>query len=374
MQDSEHLHENFMKRAISLAGRGLGHVSPNPLVGAVVVKKGRVVGQGYHLYEARDHAEVIALERAGGQAKGATLYVNMEPCAHHGRTPPCVDRIVESGIKKVFVAVRDPYRHGSLRGIPRLRRQQIDVDLGLCSERATRQNEVFLHFAVTTRPFVKLKLALTLDGRIATSSGDSRWITQANARQMVHRIRYDYDAILVGIKTVLQDNPALDVRWSGRGRDRRMGNKITKVILDSRLRTPEQAKLFDSSDRVIIFHSRRAAKKRLVALAKKAELIRVSERDGLLQWDKILDHLGHLKITSVVIEGGARVAASALQAQAVQKINFFYGPKIIGSSGQPGIGDLGIDQLHEAVNLEKTRVLSAHGLRPDFMVEGYLKG
>ena len=358
-----------MRRAISLAGRGLGHVSPNPVVGAVVVKKGRVVGYGYHLYEARDHAEVIALERAGVQAKGATLYVNMEPCAHHGRTPPCVDRIVESGIKKVFVAVRDPYRHGSLRGIPRLRRQQIDVDLGLCSERATRQNEVFLHFAVTTRPFVLLKLALTLDGRIATSSGDSQWITQANARQMVHRIRYHYDAILVGSKTVLQDDPALDVRWNRRGR-----NKITKVILDSRLRTPEQAKLFASSDRVIIFHSRRAAKKRLVALAKKAELIRISERDGLLQWDRILDHLGHLKITSVVIEGGARVAASALQAQAVQKINFFYGPKIIGSSGQPGIGDLGIDQLREAVNLEKTRVFTSHSLRPDFMVEGYLKG
>ena len=206
-----------------------------------------------------------------------------------------------------------------------------------------------------------LKLALTLDGRIATASGDSRWITQTRARRQVHRLRYDYDAILVGIETVLQDNPSLDVRWTRR-------NAITKVILDSRLRTPGQARLFASSDRVIIVHSRRAAKKRVASLAKKAQLIEVAQQDGLLDWKEILDQLGQLSVTSMVIEGGTRVATSAVQANAVQKINFFYGSKIIGGGGRPGIGDLGIDRLKDAGKWEIHRI---RNFPPDFMVEGY---
>jgi diaminohydroxyphosphoribosylaminopyrimidine deaminase/5-amino-6-(5-phosphoribosylamino)uracil reductase len=364
MKDSEPLHERFMKQAIALAGRGMGRVSPNPLVGAVVVRKGKVVGHGYHLYQARDHAEVIALERAGAQAKNANLYVTLEPCAHHGRTPPCVDRIIEAGISKVFVAVRDPHRHGPRTGMSVLRRKRIEVHLGLCSEMAARQNETFLYFAKTHRPFVLLKLALTLDGRITTGSGDSRWITQASARKQVHRLRYGYDAILIGIETVLKDNPSLNVRWTRR-------NEITKVILDSRLRTPGHAKLFTSSDRVIIFHSRRTAGNRVASLAKKAELIKVPGKDGLLDWEEILDRLGQLNVTSLIIEGGSRVAASALQSGMVQKINFFYGPKIIGSGSRPGIGDLGIDRLTDTVKWEIHRI---RRFPPDFMVEGYPTG
>ena len=364
MKDSESQHQRFMKRAIALAGRGMGRASPNPLVGAVVVRKGKVVGHGYHLYQGRDHAEVIALESAGARAKGANLYVSLEPCAHHGRTPPCVDRIVEAGISKVFVAVRDPSRHGPHKGISVLRKKGIEVDLGPCSETATRQNETFLHFTRTNHPFVLLKLALTLDGRIATGSGESRWITQAGARKQVHRLRYQYDAILVGIETVLQDNPSLDVRWTRR-------NEITKVVLDSGLRTPGQAKLFASSDRVILFHSRRAARKRVVALGKKAELVEVPGKAGLLDWKEILERLGQLGVTSLVVEGGARVAASVLQARMVQKINFFYGPKIIGGGGRPGIGDLGIDRLKEAVQWDIHRI---RHFPPDFMVEGYASG
>ncbi|MEE8348286.1 MAG: bifunctional diaminohydroxyphosphoribosylaminopyrimidine deaminase/5-amino-6-(5-phosphoribosylamino)uracil reductase RibD [Acidobacteriota bacterium] len=361
IKNSDQIHERFMKKAIALASRGMGRVSPNPLVGAVVVRKGEVVGHGYHRYQARDHAEVIALARAGSRARNAHLYVNLEPCAHHGRTPPCVDRIVEAGISKVFVAMRDPLRHTRQKGIPLLRRNRIEVDLGLCSEIANRQNEVFLHFARTGRPFVLLKLALTLDGRIATGSGDSRWITQTLARKQVHRLRYAYDAILIGIGTVLHDNPSLDVRWTQR-------NPITKVILDSRLRTPGQAKLFTSSDRVIIFHSRKAAKKRVVSLAKKAELIPVSKKANGLDWQEILDRLGQLKVTSLVVEGGAGMAASALQAKTVQKINFFYGPKMIGSSGRAGIGDLGIDRLRDAL---KWKIHRLRHFPPDFMVEAY---
>ena len=361
MKDSEQQHERFMKRAIALAGRGMGRVNPNPLVGAVVVRQGRIVGQGYHLYQAREHAEVIALQRAGTQAKGATLYVSLEPCAHDGRTPPCVDRIVQAGIRQVFVAVPDPQRHGPRKGISVLRRKGIEVDLGLCSELAARQNEKFLYFARTNCPFVLLKLALTLDGRIATGSGDSRWITHARARKQVHRLRYEYDAILVGIETVLEDDPSLDVRWTRR-------NPITKVILDSRLRTPGDANLFTSSDRVVIFHSRRAAKRRVASLAKKAELIEVTQQKGLLDLKKILGQLGQLKVTSLMIEGGARVATSALRAKAVQKINFFYGPQIIGSGGRPGIEDLGIDRLKQAGRWGIHRI---RHFPPDFMVEGY---
>ncbi|MDA2934842.1 bifunctional diaminohydroxyphosphoribosylaminopyrimidine deaminase/5-amino-6-(5-phosphoribosylamino)uracil reductase RibD [Acidobacteria bacterium AH-259-D05] len=362
IKDSEYIHRRFMKQAVALARRGVGRVSPNPLVGAVVVQKGQVVGGGYHLYDAKEHAEVIALQRAGGKAFGASLYVNLEPCAHYGRTPPCVDQIIGAGISKVFVAVRDPNLHAGRRGVQVLRRRRVAVHLGICREEATQQNEKFLHFVQTNRPFVLLKLALTLDGRIATCSGDSQWITQTRARKQAHRLRYEYDAILVGVETVLQDDPSLDVRWTRR-------NQITKVILDSKLRTPPKAKLFKSSDRVIFFHSRRASEKRIDQLAKKAELIEVTEQNGLLNWNEILGELARLMVTSLIIEGGAGVAASALKAGIIQKINFFYGPKIIGGSGRSGIDDLGIDRLKKAVNLEAFRVKR---LPPDFMVEGYL--
>ena len=360
--ESETVHERFMNRAIALARRGVGRVSPNPLVGAVLVKNGRIVAEGYHLYEKKHHAEVVALEKAGRQAAGASLYLNLEPCTHQGRTPPCVDRIVEARVRQVYVAVRDPNPQVAAKGIRRLRKQGIGVHEGLCRDEAIGLNERYLHFMERKRPFVLLKLAMTLDGKIATGSGESQWITGTRARKEVHRLRYEYDAILVGVNTLLRDDPSLDVRWT-------RSNSIIKVILDSRLRTPPKAKLFNSSDRVILFCGRQAPKKKFETLSKRATLIRVSGKKGELNWKEVLAHLARLKITSLIIEGGAQVAASALQAGIVQKIHFFYGPRIVGGSGLSGIEDLGVKRLEEAIKLSEVRLKHLSG---DFGVEAYV--
>ncbi len=348
-----------MKRAIALARRGVGRVSPNPLVGAVLVKNGRIVAEGHHLYAKKDHAEVVALERAGRRATGASLYLNLEPCTHQGRTPPCVDRILEARVAQVYVAVRDPNPQVAGKGIRRLRKQGIAVHEGLCRDEAIVLNEKYLHFMKRKRPFVLLKLAMTLDGKIATGSGQSQWITGAQARKEVHRLRYEYDAILVGVNTLLKDNPSLDVRWT-------RSNSMIKVIVDSSLRTPTRAKVFNSSDQVIIFCGRQAAKKRLETLSKKATVIRVSGKKGQLSWKEVLAHLGRLKVTSLMIEGGSRVAASALRARVVQRVSFFYGPKLLGGGGLSGIEDLGIAGLKEAIQLGPLRL---RRLGPDFVVE-----
>ncbi len=361
--ESETEHERFVKRAIALARRGVGRVSPNPLVGAVLVKSGRIVAEGYHLYEKKDHAEIVALERAGRQAAGASLYLNLEPCTHQGRTPPCVDRIVEARVSQVYVAVSDPNRQVAGKGIRRLRNQGIGVHEGLCRDEAIGLNEKYLHFMERKRPFVLLKLAMTLDGKIATGSGESQWITGAQARREVHRLRYEYDAILVGVNTLLKDDPSLDVRWT-------RSNSIIRVILDSSLRTPPRAKVFKSSDRVIIFCGRQAPKKEFEALSKRATVIRVSGKKGQLSWKEVLSHLGRLQIASLIIEGGSQVAASALRARVVQRVSFFYGPKILGGSGLSGIEDLGIAGLKEAIQLSSIRL---RRLGSDFVVEALIR-
>ena len=360
--ESETVHEGFMKRAIALARRGVGRVSPNPLVGAVLVKKGRIVAEGYHLYQKKNHAEVVALERAGRQAAGASLYLNLEPCTHQGRTPPCVDRIVEARVAQVYVAVRDPNPQVAAKGVQRLRKQGIGVHEGLCRDEALALNEKYFHFMQRKRPFVLLKLAMTLDGKIATGSGQSQWITGARARKEVHRLRYEYDAILVGVNTLLKDDPSLDVRLT-------RSNSVIKVILDSSLRTPPKAKLLNSSDRVIVFCGRQAPRKKFDTLSRKATLIRVSGTKGQLNWKEVLAHLARLKITSLMIEGGAQIAASALHAGMVQKIHFFYGPKFVGGSGLSGIGDLGVKRLEEAIKLSGVRLKHLSG---DFGVEAYV--
>ncbi len=355
-------HQKFMERAIVLACRGMGRVSPNPLVGAVVVNDGVSVGEGYHIFERRQHAEIVAIGRAGGRARGATLYVNLEPCSHHGRTPPCVDRIVESGLREVFVATLDPNPLGSGKGIRRLREKGVRVDVGLCQQKATHLNEKFFHFVSQRRPFVLLKLALTLDGRIAAPEGDSKWITASRARRYAHRLRYEYDALLVGVHTVLRDDPSLDVRWIRR-------KPITRVILDSRLRTPPDAKVFQATDPVIIFHGDPISQSRIKPLAEKATLACVGKRENLLDWSEILAYLERAHITGLLIEGGGQVAASALRAGIVQKIAFFYGPKIVGANGIGGIADLGVHRLQQALQLHDLRL---RRLSPDFLVEGYL--
>lgn len=350
-----------MKRAIALARRGRGRVSPNPLVGAVVVRNGKIVGEGHHLFEQKIHAEVMALQRAGKKTQNATLYLNLEPCVHQGRTGPCVERILEAGVQEIFVSVEDPNPLVKGRGIRKLRRNGVRVQVGLCRDIASCLNEKFFHFITTGTPFVLLKLALTLDGKI-TSSEDSRWITGTRARREAHRLRYEYDAILVGVGTILQDDPALDVRWSRR-------NEITKVILDSRLRTPSRARIFHSGDPVIIFHSHKASRRNIQRLSSRATLLTVPQRKGLLDWLRVLTRLGKTQITSLLVEGGGEVATSLLQDRQVQKVNFFYGSKVVGGSGR-SLGDLGANGLEKSLRL---RDLSLKRLSPDFGVEGYLE-
>ncbi len=351
-----------MLRALALARRGAGRVSPNPLVGAVVAQEGKILGEGYHLFEKRDHAEVVALRRAGQAARGSDLYVNLEPCCHQGRTPPCSELILKSGIRRVFSGLRDPNPLVSGKGLQWLQAQGVLVHEGLCRQQAEVLNEKFLHFAVTGRPFVLLKLALSLDGRLATRSGDSQWITGSRSRAWSHRLRYEYDAILVGIHTVLHDDPSLDVRWKSR-------NAITKVVLDSRLRTPPGARLFESDDPVIIFHARGAARSQKEELQKRADLLAVPRREDRLSWKPILEELGRRRASSLLVEGGAQIAASLLKAGLVQKMNLFYGAKIIGSEGLPAVGSLAVQRLEQAIPL---RIHRMRRLDSDVMVEAYL--
>ncbi len=361
MTDDTSQHLELMKRALRLARRGRGQASPNPLVGCVVARAGKVLGEGFHTYTGVQHAEALALGRAGSGARGADLYVTLEPCCHQGRTPPCVERILEAGIHRVWVGVRDPNPLVAGKGILALRQAGVEVAEGLCAPQAEQLNEAFFHFIQTGRPFVLLKLALTLDGKIATSTGDSQWITGPRARRWSHRLRYEYDAILVGIETLLEDDPSLTVRW-------RRNNRITRVILDSQLRTPPDARLFSSPDPVIIFHQQQAPASARRLLEPKADLQAVQAGPGGLSWRAVLGELGEREILSLVVEGGSRVAASALRARAVQKVCFFYGPKILGGRDSSGIGDLGVQNLDQAVQLSDLKV---RRLAPDLMVEGY---
>ncbi len=338
-----------MRRALRLAARGFGRTSPNPMVGAVVVRKGEIVGQGYHVYARRDHAEVVALRQAGPQARGAELFVSLEPCSHFGRTPPCVETIVKAGVSRVLVAVEDPNPLVRGRGIRYLEQHGIEVEVGLCASQAAELNAAFFHFIVHRRPFVTLKLALTLDGKIATRTGESKWITGPQARRRVHRLRYGSDAILVGIETVLRDDPSLDVRWRRR-------NGITKVVLDSSLRCPAAARLFESGDPVVLFHSAGLSKSADPASEGRAELVPIAPCGDGLDWAAILDELGRRNITSLLVEGGARIATSLLEASLANRVELFYGPVLVGGDGLGAVGTLGIDHLSDALRVEDLRV------------------
>ncbi len=355
-------HREWMRRALRLAARGEGLASPNPLVGSVVVRDGSIVGEDYHVYAKRDHAEVLALRQAGDRSRGADLYVNLEPCAHVGRTPPCAVAVAESGIKRVFVAVEDPNPLVAGQGIEYLRRSGVEVEVGLCREAALRLNEVFFRYIRTGLPFVTLKLAMTLDGKIAASGGESKWITGPRSRRRVQKMRFASDAILVGIETVLADDPSLDVRWKS-------GKRITKVILDSRLRCPDQARLFDSSDPVMIFHGSSASDRDRRRLHPRAALVEVTAGPAGLDWDAILAELGRHSIAGLLVEGGGRIAASLLAEGHVNRLNLFYAPKILGAEGIDGIGPLGDRSLAEAIALSD---VSLRRLGPDFLLDARL--
>lgn len=357
-----------MRRALELAARAAGRTSPNPMVGAVIVKNGRLIAEGYHKKAGRPHGEIEALRKAGKQARGAQLFVNLEPCCHQGRTPPCTEAIIESGIKEVFVGMRDPNPLVAGKGIRRLKRAGIEVHSGLLRQESQKLNEVFVKYIETRMPFVTLKSALSLDGKIATSTGDSQWITGPEARERVHQMRDQVDAILVGAGTVLKDNPRLTTRLK-KGK----GCNPARVILDTRAEIPLKAKVFQRArrERVIYVTARGTSAIRVNKLHESGVQVYVlPDRNGRISLKKLIKLLGQSGVTSILVEGGGGLNSSLLREGIVDKVVFFLAPIIIGGGSAPGVvGGPGIKNLKQALNIKG---LTITPVGADWVAEGYL--
>ncbi len=360
-----------MDRAIRLAEKAIGRTSPNPLVGAVLVRSGRITSEGHHRRAGDPHAEVVAIKAAGSRAHGATLYVNLEPCGHlEKRTPPCVKPIIESGIRRVVVAMRDPNPKVAGRGIALLRRAGIRVTEGILKDRAKRLNEVYSKYITTRKPFVILKSAVTLDGKIAVARGSASRITGEEARREAHRLRDRTDAVMVGIETVLVDDPRLTTRLpGGRGRD------SIRVILDSTLRVPLKSRVLTESSEAEtwIVTTRRAHPDRIRAVEHTgAKVIIAKDREGRIDLLELMTRLGEMGVTNVLIEGGGRINASALAAGIVDKVVWFIAPFLAG--GRDSVGVLGDDEDRSGRSSFYPVLLREVTVRPlgrDIMLEGY---
>ncbi len=359
----------YMSLALKLAKKAEGMTSPNPLVGAVIVKKHKIIGRGYHKKAGLPHAEIEAFSDAAKKkntTKGATLYVTLEPCCHEKkRTPPCVKAIIEKKISRVYVAMLDPNPKVSGNGVKMLRKNGIMVEVGLLEEKAKELNEAFTKYITIKRPFVTLKLAATLDGKIAAHTGDSKWIGSVNQRKYAHRLRNQVDGILVGIETVLKDNPSLNVRLARKTSD------TVPIILDRNLRTPLDSNLLKIHEHVIIATSNTKKTKIIKQLEDVgATVLHIKEdKNSLLNLKELVRKLGKLEIMNVLIEGGSKVAASALKSGIVDKVVFFYSPRIVGSEGISMIGKLGIPTIKKSLSIKNMKVTK---IKDEVMVEGYL--
>ncbi|MEY2669133.1 MAG: hypothetical protein RJA59_1771 [Pseudomonadota bacterium] len=343
------VHERYMKLALREARRGVGRTSPNPAVGAVLVKGGRVVGRGHHARAGAPHAEVVAIRAAGARARGADLYTTLEPCDHFGRTPPCSLAILEAGVRRVFSGSSDPNPRVNGRGLRRLRRAGIEVETGLLRAECDALNEPWFRFITSGRPHVTLKLASTLDGRIATASGDSRWVTGAEARALVHRLRDAADAVLVGAGTARADDPRLTTRLpGGRGRD------PIRVVLDSRLGLPAGLRRIRQRSRspTIVAHVTGTPPS---PAPRGVEYLRCRARRGRVDLADLLARLGRRGVTTVLVEGGAEVARSLLEARQADRLVLFLAPKIAGG-GLSWLPGEGVTRMAEALPVEELRV------------------
>jgi diaminohydroxyphosphoribosylaminopyrimidine deaminase / 5-amino-6-(5-phosphoribosylamino)uracil reductase len=353
-----------MRRALSLALRGVALAHPNPIVGAVVVKGSRILGEGLHDYDKRDHAEIVALKRAGKKARGATLYVTLEPCCTIGRTGPCTKAIINAGIKRVVAAMEDPNPAVVGRGFRELRRAGIHVTVGVHEDDARRCNEGFAKWIRMGVPFVTLKTALTLDGQIAARSGSTTWITGEQSRRAVQRLRHQADALLTGIGTVLTDDPRLTDR-SGEPRRR----PLLRVVLDSDLRLPLHSQLVRSAKKdVLVFTRQLPDSSRARALVKAGvEICQVPGEWGRLNLKAALRELGKREILNVLLEGGAELNGAALQAGIVDKMILFYAPRIMGTGGVP----MARTPSRWFAKSPALQNLSVSQCGPDFVVQGY---
>jgi diaminohydroxyphosphoribosylaminopyrimidine deaminase/5-amino-6-(5-phosphoribosylamino)uracil reductase len=357
--------EKFMARALELARRGEGRTRPNPAVGAVLVRDGRVVGEGYHPQAGQPHAEIYALRQAGEDARGADLYVTLEPCSHQGRTGPCADAVVAAGIVRVFIGTSDPNPLVRGKGIARLRESGIEVRLGILEKECRRIIAPFAKHVTTGLPFVLLKAAMTLDGKTATSTGQSQWISNPSSREYVHRLRDRVDAIMVGIGTVLKDNPRLTTRLPQGGRD------ADRVVVDARLELPEDAAVLEtvSPAPTIIATTRLAPADKVTRLEDRGiQVIQVAEIDGRMDLPALMRELGNLGVQSILLEGGAGLNAAALEAGIIDRLMIFVAPMIFGGSDGKGIfSGRGVTSLQEALRLSDIRV---QRFEDDILIEG----
>ncbi|MFH1414057.1 MAG: bifunctional diaminohydroxyphosphoribosylaminopyrimidine deaminase/5-amino-6-(5-phosphoribosylamino)uracil reductase RibD [Candidatus Omnitrophota bacterium] len=358
-------HEYFMNLAMQLALKAKGETLPNPMVGSLVVKRGRIYGRGFHKKAGSAHAEIVALDQAGDRSKGATLYTTLEPCTHFGKTGPCVDRIVKSGVKEVIVGMIDPNPLNNGRGINILKQNQIKVKVGLLDGQLRRMNEVFIKYITKKMPFLTVKVAESLDGKIATRSGDSKWITSDKALSFSHRMRQNYDAILVGVNTVLRDNPRLNAWFSKK--------QPIKIVVDSELSTPRDANIFSGTSSVIIvtLHSGTGQEtENRGILAQRAKILEIKEKTGQINLKDMMKKLAREGIANCLVEGGGTLIGSLFDEGLVDKVIFFVSPKIIG--GRDAVGSVmgkGINRIDKAIRLKDTRLKR---IGEDFLFEGYV--
>lgn len=358
----------YLEMAYGLAEKAKGWSSPNPYVGAIIVKKGSIVGTGYHERPGKPHAEVIALQRAGSQARNATAYITLEPCVHWGRTPPCVDSVIQAGIKRVVVSALDPNPQVHKKGIQKMRQAGIEVSIGLLEEKNARLNEVYNKYIRHKMPFVTAKVAASLDGKISTRTRDSRWITSRQTRKYIHLLRGEHMAIMVGINTLCDDDPLLTVRhplWQKK--------QIIRIVIDARLRFPLEAKILRtlSRGRILVFTHQPETDRKARELEKKGvEIISFRKsHSGRLDLKKVLAWLGQNEVSSVVVEGGALLLTSFFDNKLIDKIFITFSPKLIGGERAPTFFEgTGFSAVSQAIRLKNTNRFT---IGADLILEGY---
>ena len=355
--------QDYMKRALELAKKAMGYTSPNPMVGCVVVKDGRIVTEGYHERCGEYHAERNALTKCSEDLTGATMYVTLEPCCHQGKTPPCTDIILERGIGKVYVGSMDPNPKVAGKGVQILRDHGVEVQTGLLEEECLSLNEIFFHYITTKMPYVAMKYAMTLDGKIASFSGDSKWVTGEKAREHTHFLRKKYSAILAGIDTVLADDPLLNCRTEE-------GVDPIRVICDSHLRLPMDSQIVKTAGKIRTIaaytNAEEETKKKLESTG--VELLRISEKNGHVDLEKLIRTLGEKKIDSILVEGGGNIHGSLLQTGLVNRVYAYIAPKLIGGKNALSpVGGEGIEKMKDAVVLQNQEILH---LGADYCIRG----
>ena len=359
----------YMRRALELSKKAVGLVNPNPLVGAVIVKDNRIIGEGYHEYFGGPHAEVNAFTNAKEDVEGATMYVTLEPCSHYGKTPPCADAIVRNKISKVVIGMIDPNPVVAGRGIEILRSNGIEVITGVMDTEIKKLNEIFIKYITIKEPFCIMKTAMTMDGKIATSTGDSMWISNQKSRAYVHELRQMVTGIMVGIGTVLKDDPELTTRREGK-----ISINPIRIIIDSKAKIPLEAKVLqcDEKTKTIIVTTKFAEETKIKAIEQKgAEVIVTPTKNNRVDLNYLMRVLGEMGIDSILLEGGSTLNYSALEAGVVDKVITFIAPKIFGgTSSKTPVGGEGIEYVKDSILLTDTEVTK---FNEDIMIEGYVK-